>query len=287
MAVNRLPGGVYWALATLASDHTLELPLHRMARQLRLADCLAPATRVCVPVRRRRSLSDVVRAADRIASAGLRPIVPVFAGELGDPGAVGRTLGAVADAGAREVTAVWPDSADLVDVLDDLVRVISLGGLLGRGITGVSVAGGLAASVDQYSADLLRAFDSVYAAGRENHVDVTLLAPSVRELESVVEWERALRGAGSRIPIRVRIPGIAQDPARRAIPMLLGLATAIDDDSDCLIAGVQLMLRGSLLRTSVFAREVCKGNFVVENTGSGYQFSLLPAHQSEEGPSDD
>lgn len=286
MAVNRLPGGVYWALATLASDHTLELPLHRMARQLRLAECLAPATRVCVPVRRRQPLSDVVRAASRIAGAGLRPVVPIFAAELGDPGAIGRTLGAVADAGAREVTAVWPDSADLVDVLDDLVRVISLGGLRGRGITGISVAGGLG-NVEGYSADLLRAFDSVYAAGRENHVDVTLLAQSMRALASVVEGERVLRAAGNRIPIRVRIPGIAQDPARRAIPMMLGLATAIDDDSDCLITGVQLMLRGSLLRTSVFAREVCKGNFVVENTGSGYQFSLLPAHGPEEGSSDD
>ncbi|MQA63301.1 MAG: hypothetical protein GEU86_17830 [Actinophytocola sp.] len=188
----------------------------------------------------------------------------------------------MADAGAREVTAVWPDSADLVDVLDDLVRVISLGGLRGRGITGISVAGGLGGNIDHYSADLLRAFDSVYAAGRENHVDVTLLAPTVRELEPVVEWERMLRAAGSRVPIRVRIPGIAQDPARRAIPMMLGLAAAIDDDSDCLITGVQLMLRGSLLRTSVFAREVCNGNFVVEDIGGGYQFSLLRAQQEEE-----
>lgn len=287
MAVNRLPGGVYWALATLASDHTLELPLRRLARQLRLAGCLAPGTRVSVPVRRGQPLPDVVRAAARIAAAGLRPIVPVFGGELGNPGAIGRTLGAVADAGARDVTAVWPDSADLVDVLDDLVRVISVGGLRGRGITGITLAGGLAGSVEQYSADLLRALDSLYAAGRENYVAMTLLAPTARAVESVVEWERALRAAGNRIPIRVRIPGIAQDPARRAIPRMLGLATAIDDDSDCLITGVQLMLRGSLARTSVFAREVCNGNFVVENTGGGYHFSLLRAQQAEEGFSDD
>lgn len=287
MTVNRLPGDVYWALATLASDYTLELPLHRLARQLRLTECLPPATRVCVPVRRGQPLSHVVRAAGRIAAAGMRPIVPVFAGELGDRGASDRTLGALADAGAREMTAVWPASAPLADVLDDLVRVIARGDLRQKGFTGIAVAGSLGWSFPRYSADLLRAFDTARAAGRENDVDLTLLAPSVRAVESVVEWERALSAAGNRIPIRVRIPGIAQNPARRAIPMMLGLATAIDEDPECLITGVQLMLRGSLARTSVFAREVCKGNFVVENTGTGYQFSLLRAHRSKEGRSDD
>lgn len=286
MSVNWMPGGVYWALATLASDYTLEIPLHRLARELRAAERPPPATRVCVPVRRGRPLSHIVRAAQRIRDADMRPIVSVSAGELGDLRGADRTLGALADAGAREVTAVWPDSADVIDVLDDLARVISLGRLRGSGIAGISVSGGLAGSVPQYSADLLRAFDSVYEAGRENDLDVTLLAPSMQAVESVVEWERILSAAGNRIPIRVRIPGIARNPARRAVPMLLGLAAAIDEDPECLITGVQLKLRGSLATTSVFAHEVGKGNFVVEDTENGYQFSLLSARRSKEGRSD-
>lgn len=287
MSVNWMPGGVYWALATLASDYTLEIPLHRLARELRAAERPPPATRVCVPVRRRQPLSHSVRAARTIRDAGMRPIVPLSAGELSDLHAADRTFGVLADAGAREVTAVWPDSADVVDVLDDLARVISIGRLRGRGISGISVAGGLAGNVPQFSADLLRAFDSVYDAGRVNDVDVTLLAPSMQAVESVVEWERVLSAAGNRIPIRARIPGIAQNPARRAVPMLLGLAAAVDEDPECLITGVQLKLRGSLAKTSVFAHEVCKGNFVVEDTENGYQFSLLPARRSKEGRPDD
>lgn len=287
MAVNRLPGGVYWALATLLSDYTLEIPLHRLAMEPRLSERLPPATRVCIPARRRQPLSYLVRAAARIAAAEMRPVVPVSAGDLRDRPSSARTLGALADAGVREVTVVWPGSARLVDVLDDLVRVLSRAGLRGRGLTRIAVAGSLDWDVLRYSADLLRAFDAARSAGRDNDVDVTLLAPSVRSVESVVEWERALSAAGNRLPIRVRIPGVAQNPARRAVPMMLGLAAAIDGDPECLITGVQLMLHGSLARTSVFAREVCKGNFVVENTDTGYQFSLLRARRSKEGRSDD
>jgi hypothetical protein len=287
MAVNRLPGGVYWALAALASDYTLEIPLRRLARELRLTGRLPQPTWVSVPVRRSRPLSHIVLASARIAAAGMWPIVPVSAGDLGDPGVADRTLGALADAGTREVTVFWPTGAPLVEILDDLVRVISRGDLRRRGLTGISAEGSLGWNVPRYSADLLRALDAAHASGRENAVRVTLLAPSVRAIEPVVEWERSLSAAGNRIPIRLRIPGPAENPAHRAIPMLLGLATAIDENPECLINGVQLMLRGSLARASVFASEVRKGNFVIENTGSGYQFSLLRAHRSKEGRSDD
>lgn len=189
-------------------------------------------------------------------------------------------LAELADVGARELIIRWPASVSPPDLLDNAARLVAECGLGSWGITEIGiVAESLAGRQPELSADLLRAFDGVREAGRRYDVGFTLLAPPMRSVDSLVAWECSLRAAGNRLPVRVRLPGIGPNPFRRTVPTLLGLAASVELDPDSLLTELQFSLRGSPGRTTAFADEICRGNFVVEETVSGYRLSLLTARK--------
>lgn len=269
---------VFWNLAALMSDYVLEVPANQRSAEA-LSSGLQPRTRVCVPARGR-PLPDVVAATAEVTAAGMRPVVTCRA-----PGPTGLrafddALAELADVGARELILRWPASATPTDVLDSAARLVAECGLGSWGIAEFGIAAeSLTGRPLELSADLLRAFEGVRAAGRRYDVAFTLVAPTVRSVDSLVAWECSLRAAGNRLPIRVRLPGIGSNPFRRTVPILLGLAAGAESDPDSLLADLQFSLRGSPGRTTAFADEICRGNFVVEETVSGYQLSLLTARK--------
>lgn len=271
---------VFWNLAALVSDYVLELPANRLSADA-LRSSLQPRARVCVPADGR-PLPDVVAATAEVAAAGMRPVITARGPALDRAAlqASGRALDELAGVGAHELVLRWPASAAPVDVLDGVVRLVTECGLGGWcfGEIGI-VADSLTRRLPEPCAELLRAFDEVRAAGERNDIGFTLLAPPVRSVDSVVEWERSLRAAGNRLPVRVRLPGIAPNPFRQTVPTLLGLAGAAESDPDSLLTDLQFVLRGSPARTTIFADEISRGNFVVEETVSGYRLSLLAARK--------
>jgi len=269
---------VFWNLAAIMSDYVLELPADRRSTNA-LSSGLRPRTRVCVPARVC-ALPDVVAATAEVAAAGMRPVVTCRApGPAGLRG-FGDALAELADVGACELIIRWPASVSCPDVLDKAARLVAECGLGSWGITEIGiVAESLAGRRPELSADLLRAFDGVREAGRRYDVGFTLLAPPMGSVDSLVAWECSLRAAGNRLPVRVRLPGIGPNPFRRTVPMLLGLAASVESDPDSLLTELQFSLRGSPGRTTAFADEICRGNFVVEETVSGYRLSLLTARK--------
>lgn len=271
---------VFWNLAALVSDYVLELPANRLSADA-LRSGLQPRTRVCVPADGR-PLPDVVAATGEVAAAGMRPVITARAPAL-DRSAVhasGRALDELVGVGGHELVLRWPASSAPAEVLDGVVRLVTECGLGGWCFGEIGIAADcLTRRWLEPSAELLRAFDDVRAAGECNDIGFTLLVPPVRSVDSVVEWERSLRAAGNRLPVRVRLPGIGPNPFLRTVPILLGLAAAAESDPDSLLTELQFSLRGSPSRTTAFADEICRGNFVVEETVSGYRLSLLTARK--------
>lgn len=274
-ARRRRAEDVYWNLSSLVGDYVLELPASRRSADA-LRSGLQPRTRICVPARGR-SLPDVLAETAQIAAAGMRPVV-ICRAPVAGPRAFDQAVAALAQVGARELTIRWPSSASPIDVLKGAARLVAECGLGSWGISELGIVSeSLAGHNPEPSAELLRAFEGVRAAGNRYDIGFTLSAPPAHSIESVVAWECALRAAGSRLPVRVRLHGIAPNPFRSTVPMLLGLAAAVESDPRSLLTELQFSLRGSPGRTTAFADEICRGNFVVEETVSGYRLSLLAA----------
>ncbi|MPY98055.1 MAG: hypothetical protein GEU97_08645 [Actinophytocola sp.] len=279
MTANRSAVDVFWNLATLMDDYALELPSDRLAADALDVDCLRQGSRVCLPLSRGRSLAEAVAAAARIVAAGMRPVVTMAVPDAAESSDFDRALDELAAAGVRELVLLWPATASLTEMLDEVTRVVRWGDPGRRGFTEIGVGNGghgVGNGGHEPSADLLRAFEDAGAASVDHDVGLTLLTPVARSVECATDWERTLRAAGNIFPVRVRLPGITPDPFRRTVPVLLGIAAAAQEDPGCLIFDVQFVLRGHARRTSVFADEIRSGNFVVEDGDYGYQLSMLP-----------
>ncbi len=285
MTADRHAVDVFWNLATLMDDYAFELPADRVAGDAIDIDGLPPDSRVCLPLRRGQSLADVAGTAGQIVAAGMRPVVVLEAPASAEVRCFDQALGELAAVGARECVLLWPAAASLTEVLDDVTGIIRRCDPGHRGYTDIGIGNGGHGALSgghgavngghEPSADLLRAFEDAGAACVDHDIGLTLLSPVARSADVVIAWERALRVAGNFFPVRVRLPGIAASPFRRTVPVLLGLAAAAQQDPGCQIFDVQFVLRDHVQRTSVFADEIRRGNFVVEAGIYGYQLSML------------
>jgi hypothetical protein len=196
-------------------------------------------------------------------------------------GALSNALADLASTGAQEIVIGLPASVAPTEALDRVAQFVTDCDLGRRGFATIGFdAASLARQRPEPSADLLRAFDAVQVAAKQADLALTMVSPTMRSVEPIIEWERSLREAGNQTPVRVRMPGIESNPFRRIVPLLLGLAAAIETDPECQILGLQFFLRGSPARTSAFAGEICQGNFVVEEGLPGYRLSLLRARKA-------
>lgn len=274
MTRNRRAEDVFWNLAALATDYVLKLP----AKQLRpdaLRSVLRAGTRICVPATGRR-FRDVIGTAAELAGAGMCPVISARAPDSAALRSFDRTLTELRSVGARELVMHWPASAEPVEMLDCTARLVSECDFGDWNFTEITiVAGGHGWREPEPTADLLRAFEAVRIAREQRDVQITLRAPAMRSVRSIVEWERSLRAAGNLLPVRVRLPGIGPNPFQCTVPMLLGMAAALESDRESLLGGLQFVLRGSPVRTSLFADEISSGNFLIEEDRSGYQLVLL------------
>ncbi len=299
MTADRRAVDVFWNLATLMDDYAFELPADRVAGDAIDMDRLPPDSRVCLPLRRGQLLADVTGTAGQIVAAGMRPVVVLEAPDPAEVRCFDQALGELAAVGARECVLLWPATASLTEALDDVTGIIRRCDPGRRGYTDIGIGNGGHGALSgghgaldgghgaldgghgaldgghEPSADLLRAFEDAGAACVDHDVGLTLLSPVARSADVVIAWERVLRAAGNFFPVRVRLPGIAANPFRRTVPVLLGLAAAAQQDPGCQIFDVQFILRDHVQRTSVFADEIRRGNFVVEAGIYGYQLSML------------
>lgn len=264
---------VFWNLAALVSDYVLEVPKNQRTPDA-LRQAVRPGTRVCVPVGAQ-ALPDAATEVTGAATAGVLPIVTMAAPAGSAMRRADGVIAGLAAAGARGLVLRCQSSATPAEVLDSVARLTAECVIGRRGITEVAIAADGLADRHAPSADLLRAFDGLRAAGTDSAVRFTLLAPRVRSVGALVAWERSLRAAGNRFPVRVRLPGIAPNPFRRTVPTLLELGAAIEADPDSMLTDVQFVLRGSASRTAAFADEISSCNFHVEETVSGYRLNLF------------
>ena len=237
-------------------------------------------------------------AARRIRVHGLRPVVHLAVRSIPDLAALDRTFGLLADAGVDDLLLVAGSRA-AAGSIENTLPVLESDALARRGFASIGVAGHPEGNpgVDEGAVDdaLARKDKIASELGLPLHV-VTQFAFSA---DPVLGWERRVRAAGIRLPVRVGLPGLTS-PARllrfglkcgvgpslavlrkqtgsvlklatqtyRPADTLAGLARAATADPESLISAVHFFPFGAVVPTAHWATALRDGRFAIRDDGA-------------------
>lgn len=274
----------FWNLAMLMTGFSIEVTPRDFRRFAPLLSILPAGTRVGLAARPALPTARTHAAASALVLSGMRPVLPLNLPRVADRGQVARTLASWEHLGVDDIVLEVGVAHDLAAVLDDVVDLLNDPDFRRRRFRSIGVRlGGFrhygAGTPVPGSADLLRALDAARGVAVDLGIELYLTTPPTARTHPLVRWERSLRAAGNRLPIRVGLPGPwCTDPLPRWRPVsstqdphrhVLGLAAALAQDPDSKVRSVQLFPTRGFAQTARWALELGNGNFVIEHDRDG------------------
>ena len=253
-------------------------------------DCLAPGTTVNVTFLPGTDPSDTIAVAERLHNDGMRPVPHLAARSLRDAGQLDELLTAFTTrCGVEEVLCIGGGVDNPVGDFSATIEVLESGLIQKHGIRHIGVAGHPEGSPDISDEEIATALSAKNELAARDGLELYIETQFCFEADIVLDWERRVREAGNRLPIRIGIPGPATiktlfrfaqisgiGPSMRFVakqaknvaklmtvqsPHLLiaGLAEGMAADEDCLIRHFHYYPFGGFARTAAYAGAIAEG----------------------------
>lgn len=253
-------------------------------------DCLAPGTTVNVTFLPGSDPRDTIAVAERLHNDGMRPVPHLAARSLRNADQLDELLTAfTARCGVEEVLCIGGGVDSPVGDFAATIEVLESGLIQKHGIRHIGVAGHPEGSPDISDDEVATALAAKNELAARDGLDLYIETQFCFEADIVLDWERRVRAAGNRLPIRIGIPGPATiktlfrfaqisgiGPSMRFIskqarnvaklmtvqsPHLLiaGLAEGMAADRDCLIRHFHYYPFGGFARTAAYAGAIADG----------------------------
>ena len=253
-------------------------------------DCLAPGTTVNVTFLPGTDPSDTIAVAERLHNDGMRPVPHLAARSLRDAGQLDELLTAFTTrCGVEEVLCIGGGVDNPVGDFSATIEVLESGLIQKHGIRHIGVAGHPEGSPDISDEEIVTALSAKNELAARDGLELYIETQFCFEADIVLDWERRVREAGNRLPIRIGIPGPATiktlfrfaqisgiGPSMRFVakqaknvaklmtvqsPHLLiaGLAEGMAADEDCLIRHFHYYPFGGFARTAAYAGAIAEG----------------------------
>ena len=253
-------------------------------------DCLAPGTTVNVTFLPGTDPRDTIAVAERLHNAGMRPVPHLAARSLQNADQLEELLSAfTARCGVEEVLCIGGGVDNPVGDFAATMQVLETGLIQKHGIRQIGVAGHPEGSPDISDDAVTEALAAKNEVAARDGLDLYIETQFCFEADIVLDWERRVRAAGNRLPIRIGIPGPATiktlfrfaqisgiGPSMRFIskqarnvaklmtvqsPHLLiaGLAEGMAADRNCLIRHFHYYPFGGFARTAAYAGAIAEG----------------------------
>ena len=273
-----------------AEDWSIEVTPTGATKIESFRDCLAPGTTVNVTFLPGSDPMDTIAVAERLHDDGMKPVPHLAARSLRDADQLDELLAAfTAKAGVSEVLVIGGGVDNPVGQFSDSMQVLDTGLIQKHGIRSIGVAGHPEGSPDISDDEIAEALAAKNALAVREGLDIFIETQFCFEANIVLDWERAVRAAGNKLPIRIGIPGPATiktlfrfaqisgiGPSMRFIskqarnvaklmtvqsPHLLldGLAQGMAGDSDCLIRHFHFYPFGGFAKTAAYAQAIVDG----------------------------
>ena len=253
-------------------------------------DCLAPGTTVNVTFLPGTDPSDTIAVAERLHNDGMRPVPHLAARSLRNADQLDELLTAFTTrCGVEEVLCIGGGVDNPVGDFSATIEVLESGLIQKHGIRHIGVAGHPEGSPDISDEEIATALSAKNELAARDGLELYIETQFCFEADIVLDWERRVREAGNRLPIRIGIPGPATiktlfrfaqisgiGPSMRFVakqaknvaklmtvqsPHLLiaGLAEGMAADEDCLIRHFHYYPFGGFARTAAYAGAIAEG----------------------------
>ena len=242
--------------------------------------------------------ADTLTICRRLADEGMTPVPHVAARNIASADQLDSYLGALAgDAGVREALVIAGGRDRPAGPFDASMALLETGLFEKHGIRRIAVAGHPEGNPDIDAAGLAAALAAKNAWAAARDVEMYLETQFCFEAAPVLTWERQIRAAGNRLPIKIGLPGPATlktlvkyaqmsgvGPSLRVITrqtrhitklltvqapdrLVAGLAAAITGAPECRLAGFHLYPFGGFAKTAAWANAVVDGAFDLDEAG--------------------
>lgn len=297
--------GAFWALATLLTEYTLRLDVRTVRRLSARTGVLPAGTRVAVRLRRPCPLEEAADAVGKLVGNGLRPVMGLPAEWLDGDRLTDRVLRTLTDVGVRDVQLRQSGSGALETTLSSALGALVASPVLRESFESVGLPVTLHAALEPESVRVLGLHQAMDAMAAEHSIDTYYLADQPGSARAILDLERRLRRAGSRMGLRATLatgrsgqavllaaglgrraescpageglstpaPPSPEEPVQRT---LIDLADAMEGDPDCLLDRVHLLPGRDILATVEWAEALAGGRFFLDDAGGERRVVLCP-----------
>ena len=262
------------------------------------ADYLNPGTTVNVTFLPGSDPMDTVTTAERLYHEGMNPVPHLAARSLRDTEQLDTLLAAYTTrCGVNEVLVIGGGVDQPVGAFSDSTQVLDTGLIQRYGIQNVGVAGHPEGSPDITQSELTEALAAKNALAKRDGLNMYIETQFCFEADIVLAWERDVREAGNKLPIRIGVPGPATiktlfrfaqisgiGPSMRFVSkqarnvaklmtvqsphlLLADLAAGMAADPDCLIQHFHFYPFGGFAKTAAYASAVANGDIEILPNG--------------------
>ena len=266
-------------------------------------ESLAPGTDVNVTFLPGSDPADTAKVAARLRDEGMHPIPHIAARSIHDKAQLDTILKALkAEASVDEVLIIGGGVDKPVGDFASSMEILETGLIQDYGISKIGVSGHPEGSPDIPDDALAAALEWKNEFAQKHGLDLYIETQFCFEADQVLAWERDIRAAGNRLPIRIGIPGPATiktlfrfaqisgiGPSMRFISkqaknvaklltvqapdvLLADLAKGMADDDECLLAHFHYYPFGGFAKTATYANAVAQGQIELNKKGG---FSVL------------
>lgn len=260
-----------------------------------LAGLLPAGTQVYITYLPNSDFSETIAAARKLVDVGMSPVPHLAARSITDLSALDMMIRELAGVGVHHVLVIGGSLDKPVGDFGDSIQVLRSGVLERYGIDSVDVAGHPEGSADIGDNNLAQAVDEKNQFAVDTGIRMQIVTQFSFDAVPIIAWERRLRAAGNKLPIRIGLPGLASPASlirfgiacgigaslkvirKQAGGLLklatsgeyhpdatiLGLANAAMSDRETLVSGVHYFPFGTLTATAQWAGRLVAGQFEV------------------------
>ncbi len=294
------PADLASAITALLRDFSIEVTPRQAAKVDSFAALLPPGTRVFVTFVPGETVDAVLPVIDRLAREGMRPVPHIAARNLLAEATFQHYLRGAHACGAREVLVIAGGARRPAGPYASTMDLLNTGLFEELGFRRLYVAGHPEGSPDIPPAELARALAAKNAWSARRGVPLEIVTQFTFDGGRLTAWEREIRAAGNRLPVRAGLAGPASVTSLlkyarmcgvtaslgflqrsggrflqlvgQAAPdgVITALARARMEDPDSRLHRVHFYPFGGFARTAAWARAVAAGRFTLFADGSGF-----------------
>jgi len=237
---------------------------------------------------------DTIATAKRLADEGMNAVPHIAARSLHNKEQLDDLLKRMTQqANVREVLVIGGGVDTPVGDFDSTMQVLNTGLIQKHNITTIGVSGHPEGSPDISDDQLAEAIMLKNEFARKEGLSLYMETQFCFDAEAVLAWERSIRNAGNRLPVRIGIPGPATiktlfrfaqisgiGPSMRFIAkqarnvaklmtvqspheLLAGLSAGMSADEECLLHHFHYYPFGGFAKTAAYAKAVERGNITL------------------------